>query len=170
MLVEQRPQVLAHVAGPVENPIQEPRPIPERLPAQCPIALVVDARPFKLMAFDFDFGVIKKYLRLPGVQPPSRLGLLAGPVHQLRVDAVHIHHALFGLGPQPFAQRGLIRAFNQPEQVHEHAVLPQALGIGKGGPATGKGEEQLGRVGHGRKSRTGAFTRVQRGRLVDAFP
>src|ERR1035441_5719285 len=46
MLVEQRPQVLAHVAGPVENPIQEPRPIPERLPAQGPMAFIVDARPF----------------------------------------------------------------------------------------------------------------------------
>ena len=122
------------------------------------------------MAFDFDFGVIEKHLRLPGVQPPSRLGLLAGPVHKLRVDAVQVHHTLFGLGTQPFAQRGLIGAFNQAEQMHEHAVLPQALGIGQGCPATGKSEEQLGRVGHGRKSRTGALARVQRGRLVDAFP
>src|ERR1035438_8972167 len=66
----------------------------------------------------------EKPLRLPGVEPPSRLGLLAGPVHQLRVEAVQVHHALFGLGPQPFAQRGLIRAFSQAEQVQEHAVLP----------------------------------------------
>src|ERR1017187_4227827 len=79
MLVEQHPQVLAHVAGPVENPIQEPRPIPERLPAQCPMAFIVDACPFKLMALDFNFGVVKKHLRLPGVQPPARLCLLVGP-------------------------------------------------------------------------------------------
>src|ERR1035437_2706733 len=109
MLLEQRPQVLAHVASPVENPIQEPRPIPERLPAQGPLAFIVDACPFKLMALDFDFSVIKKHLRLPGVQPPPRLGLLAGPVHKLRVDAVQVHHTLFGLGTQPLAQRGLIK-------------------------------------------------------------
>src|ERR1035438_7180239 len=72
--------------------------------------------------------------------------------------------------PQPLAQRGLIRAFSQAEQVQEHGVLPRALGSGEGAPATGKGEEQLGHVGHGRKSRTGALARVQRGRLVDAFP
>ena len=82
------------------------------------------------------------------MEPPSRLGLLAGPVHKLRVEAVQVHHTLFGLGTQPLAQRGLIRAFNQAEQMHEHAVLPQALGIGERCPATGKSEEQLGRVGH----------------------
>src|ERR1039458_355777 len=76
----------------------------------------------------------------------------------------------FVLARRPSAQRGRTRAFNQAEQVHEHAVLPQALGISEGYPATGKSEEQLGHVGHGRKSRTGAFARVQRGRLVDAFP
>ena len=40
------------------------------------------------------------------------------------------------------------KLMQQAQQMQEHAVLPQALGIGERCPATGKSEEQLGRVGH----------------------
>jgi len=62
------------------------------------------------MALHFDLGLVKKQLHFAPMLPPPRLGLLAGPVHSIRVDPVQRQDALFGLAPEPFAQGGLVGA------------------------------------------------------------
>lgn len=95
------------------------------------------------MPVDFQFGVVKERLHLARVQPARRFGLLAGPVHEVGADAMQHPDTFRSLSAQPFAQRGLVSALLQAQQVHEHPVFAQALDVGERGTAAGKGEEQL---------------------------
>jgi hypothetical protein len=60
VFLEQDWQVLAHVARPIQNPVQKPGTLPEGLPTQSPVALVVEARGFKLGSLDLDLRVVEK--------------------------------------------------------------------------------------------------------------
>ena len=153
--------MLADIPGPIQDAVQQPRAIPQRLPAQGAVALIVQARPFKFMAIDFDFGIVKKHLGLAAVPPPARRGLLAGPPHQLRIKAMERPHAVRGLGAQPFAQGGLVGHLGQPEHFQQDGILPQPLGVRQRDAAAGQGEEQLGHVRDGGKARPGAFAGIQ---------
>ena len=109
---------------------------------------------------DFDFRVVKEDLDLSGVQPAGGFDLLAGPIDKGGIDPMQGLDALRALGASPFGQSGLVGSLLQAHQFHEHLILTEALGIGKGSAATGEGEKDLSHIGRGAEARTGPFARV----------
>src|SRR5208282_2190310 len=59
---QKRRQMLAHIAGTVQNPVQQEWPHPQRLPTQSQIPIIVPPGALKLFAIDLDLRVIKKDL------------------------------------------------------------------------------------------------------------
>jgi hypothetical protein len=55
----------------------------------------------------------------------------------------------------------LVGSFLQAQQVHQDAIMANALGVGQPSAATGQGENQLGDVGGGSKTHALALTRIQ---------
>ena len=61
-------------------------------------------------------------------------------------------------------------AWARADQVEQHPVLAQPLGVGQGAPAAGQGEEQLGDQGGRGEAGALATARVQAGEGVEALP
>ena len=97
----------------------------------------------------FELGVVEKHLRFAAVQPATRLGLPACLVHQVGVDPMP--------GTQPLAQGGLVGPACQAHQLQQHGVLAEPLGLGEGDTAAGEREADLGDVGSGSETGTGAL-------------
>ena len=77
---------------------------------------------------------------------------------------------LFVLGAQPFAEGRLIGSLVQAQQVQEHPVAPQPLGIGQRDSAAGESKEQLGHNGLGHEALVFADARVQVLALAQTAP
>jgi len=61
----------------------------------------------------------------------------------LGVERQQGQDTLRALRPQELAQGGLVGAPGQPEQLQQHPIPAQALGVGQRRAAAGQGEEQL---------------------------
>jgi len=104
------------------------------------------------------------------MQPPGRLGLLAGPVHKLGVECGAARSRCSLFGPATTRQSGLVRPSFQAQQIHQHSVFAHPLGIGQRGSPLVRVKSSWAMLGDGRKTGAGAFARVQRGFFVQALP
>ena len=144
MFCQQRRQMLAHVARPIQYSIQQEGARPQGLPGQRQVAFVVRAGAFNLFALHFDLRVVEEQLQSSPMQDASGLGLGQKGSHQIGIDLMQRQHARLGLRAQPLSQSAFVGSFLESDQFQQHRVLAQSFGVRQTDAAAGEGKEQLG--------------------------